>query len=316
MALENKVCFGQSELMKAEGNNFIEAETSTNRELNASSSIGAYVLTIVLLVVAAATIVVATSWLFYLPFGNGIRQVVLNTFLGMLLSLPVLVSLWTVLGGQAWFIRIPLASLALLVLFGIYAVTNICLGMPAEVLWLFAGVTLLVTTSVQISFWTIRVWQGVTISAQGAKSGDKMQFTIKHLLITTTIFAFLTPLLRWFTTFEGFQDVFSRIPLNVVLGFCGIFIVVLVFLALFSVLIVFLPKLRVWCLGILVLGIATLPLVVVPSVLFVLSDRFTDQAWMDIAANVVAFSASNAVTMIVVLSMYYALGFRLRKRVA
>ena len=147
MALENKVCFGQSELMKAEGNNFIEAETSTNRELNASSSIGAYVLTIVLLVVAAATIVVATSWLFYLPFGNGIRQVVLNTFLGMLLSLPVLVSLWTVLGGQAWFIRIPLASLALLVLFGIYAVTNICLGMPAEVLWLFAGVTLLVTTS-------------------------------------------------------------------------------------------------------------------------------------------------------------------------
>ena len=56
--------------------------------------------------------------------------------------------------------------------------------------------------------------------------------------------------------------------------------------------------------------------VVVPSVLFVLSDRFTDQAWMDIAANVVAFSASNAVTMTIVLSMYYALGFRLRKRLA
>ena len=220
------------------------------------------------------------------------------------------------LGGQAWFIRIPLASLALLVLFGIYAVTNICLGMPAEVLWLFAGVTLLVTVSVQIPFWTIRAWQGVTISGQEAKSGDKMQFTIKQLLVTTTIFAFLAPLLRSFTTFEGFQDVFSIIPPNVVLGFCGIFIVVLVFLGLFSVLIVFLPKLRVWCLGILVLGIAALPFVVVPSVLFVISGRFTDQAWMDIAANVVAFSASNAVTMIVVLSMYYALGFRLRKRLA
>ena len=188
--------------------------------------------------------------------------------------------------------------------------------MPVEVLWLFAGVTLLVTVSVQIPFWTIRAWQGVTISGQGAKSGDKMQFTIKQLLVTTTIFAFLAPLLRWFTTFEGFQDVFSIIPPNVVLGFCGIFIVVLVFLGLFSVLIVFLPKLRVWCLGILVLGIAALPFVVVPSVLFVLSERFTDQAWMDIAANVVAFSASNAVTMIVVLSMYYALGFRLRKRLA
>ena len=316
MVLENLSRLGQSELMRAEGNDFIEGETSKERESNTSNPIEAYGLTIVLFVVAVAAIVVATSWLICLPFGNGIRQVVLNIFIGMLLSLPVLVSLWTVLGGQAWFIRIPLASLALLVLFGVYAVTNICLGMPVEVLWLFAGVTLLVTVSVQIPFWTIRAWQGVTISGQGAKSGDKMQFTIKQLLVTTTIFAFLAPLLRWFTTFEGFQDVFSIIPPNVVLGFCGIFIVVLVFLGLFSVLIVFLPKLRVWCLGILVLGIAALPFVVVPSVLFVLSERFTDQAWMDIAANVVAFSASNAVTMIVVLSMYYALGFRLRKRLA
>ena len=316
MAFENKGGFGQSELMSAEGNDFIEGETSKERESNTSNPVEPYVLTIVLFVVAVAAIVAATSWLMNMPFGVGGRQVVLNIFIGMLLSLPVLVSLWTVLGRQAWLIRIPLASLALLVLFGVYPVTNICLGIPVEVLWLFAGVTLLVTASVQIPFWTIRAWQGVTISGQGAKSGDKMQFTIKQLLVTTTIFAFLAPLLRWFTTFEGFQDVFSRIPLNVVLGFCGIFIVVLVFLALFSVLIVFLPKLRVWCLGILVLGIATLPLVVVPSVLFVLSDRFTDQAWMDIAANVVAFSASNAVTMIVVLSMYYALGFRLRKRVA
>ena len=62
--------------------------------------------------------------------------------------------------------------------------------------------------------------------------------------------------------------------------------------------------------------VLTIVLFVVPSVLFVLSDRFTDQAWMDIAANVVAFSASNAVTMTIVLSMYYALGFRLRKRLA
>ena len=64
------------------------------------------------------------------------------------------------------------------------------------------------------------------------------------------------------------------------------------------------------------LGIATLPLAVVPLVLYVLGERATDREWMGMAANVVAFSTSNAVTMIVVLSMYYALGFRLRTRLA
>ena len=316
MALENKVCFGQSELMKAEGNNFIEAETSTNRELNASSSIGAYVLTIVLLVVAAATIVVATSWLFYLPFGNGIRQVVLNIFIGMLLSLPMLASVWAVLGGQAWFVRVPLASLTLILLFGIYIATNILLGMPVHVVWIFGGVTLLVIVSAQIALWIVRALLGVTISRQGAKSSTKMQFTIKQLLITTTIFALLVALLRWLAIFEGFQDAIQPMPLNQFLGFCGTFIVVLVFITLLAVLIVFLPKRRVWRLGILVLGIATLPLAVVPSVSCLLDERFAGREWMDIAANVVAFSASNAVTMIIVLSMYYALGFRLRKRLA
>ncbi len=314
MALENISCFGQSELMNAEGNDIVEVETSKGHELNASSLIGAYVLTIVLLVVAAVAIVVATS-VFW--FGSGGRQVVVSVFSGMLLSLPVLVSLWAVLGGQVWFVRVPLASLALLTLFGVYIGTTSCLESKIHYyfVWLFGGITLLITASVQIPLWIIRAWQGVTISRQAAKSDAKIQFTIKQLLITTTTLALVVPVLRWFAIFEGFQNALGS-ERNEGLGLCGIIIGMLVFLVLLSVLIVFLPKLRVWCLGILVLGIATLPLAVVPLVLYVLGERATDREWMGMAANVVAFSASNAVTMIVVLSMYYALGFRLRKRLA
>ena len=46
MAFENKGGFGQSELMSAEGNDFIEGETSKERESNTSNPVEPYVLTI------------------------------------------------------------------------------------------------------------------------------------------------------------------------------------------------------------------------------------------------------------------------------
>ena len=64
MVLENLSRLGQSELMRAEGNDFIEGETSKERESNTSNPVEPYVLTIVLFVVAVAAIVAATSWLF------------------------------------------------------------------------------------------------------------------------------------------------------------------------------------------------------------------------------------------------------------
>ena len=64
--------------MSAEGNDFIEGETSKERESNTSNPVEPYVLNIVVFVVAVAAIVAATSWLMNMPFGIGVRQVVLN----------------------------------------------------------------------------------------------------------------------------------------------------------------------------------------------------------------------------------------------
>lgn len=300
--------------MDSEQDDFIE--NWRELEFNNFNPATPYVLTVVLLLVSAVTIFVATSAFWHMQYGNGTQQGLLNIFLGMLLSLPLLTALWTVLGGQAWLIRVPLASSALLALLGVFLATFKFLdsSMPDEIPWMIGAIAFSVAGAVQIPLWIIRVWKGVAISRKAAASRTKMQFTIKQLLITTTIFAFVLPLLQWFATFNGLNDLVAA-PISEIAGFCGIFIVVMAFLTLLSVLIVFSPKLRVWCSVILVVGLAAIPFVVVPTLFHVIGiPRST--SWVDVGVNVVAFSFSNAVTMIVVLSMYYAIGFRMSKRPA
>ena len=172
-------------------------------------------LTSVLLFVAALTIFVATSLLWDMPLGTGTRQVVMNTFNGMLLSVPVLLSLWLVLGGQTWIIRIPLATFSLLALLGVYLATiNFqSSSVPVEVFWISGGTALAVSVAVQIPLWIVRAWRGVSICRSGSESVQQQQFTIKQLLITTTIVAFIVPFLQWFATFESFTKTPTSIPL-------------------------------------------------------------------------------------------------------
>ncbi len=237
----------------------------------------------------------------------------------MLLSLPILVSLWVVFGAQTWIIRLPLAFAALLVLLAIYLATisSQPSSAPSEVYWLISAITLAITLGIQIPLWIVRVSKRVWISRQGSGSSVRSQFSIKHLLITTTAFALLLPLLQWFATFGSAGQMPSGMMGREMVGFCGIFISVLAFLTLLSVLIVFSPKLRIWCWSLLMIGIFTLPVAVVPSIRFVLGGRsYSTTDLIDTGLNVMTFSASSALTMIVVLFMYYAIGFRLRSSTA
>ena len=226
---------------------------------------------------ASGLIIVAATTLFWsLPFGTGTRQVGLSIFNGMLLSLPVLISLWMGLGRQTWIIRIPLATLYLASLLGIYLTTIMFLSsdIPSEILWMFAAVTLGVTVSLQIPLWVVRIWRGVLISRAGAESSAKTQFTIKQLMIATTVFAFLVPLMQLLGQWLGTSENGGRIPVGEVSGFCGVFVVVLMFLMLLSVLFVFSTtlKIRAACLCVLAVGITALPFAVVPSLIFVVPE--------------------------------------------
>ena len=280
------------------------------------------VLTAALFLFAAFTIVAATTWFWQMPW-QGTRQIALCTLLGMALSLPVLISLWIALGAQKWFIRIPLATFCLSALLGIYFLTMMAhmpqAVPPGEPFLVISGMIFFFYAAIQIPLWVVRVRYGVWLSRLEPESVAKKQFTIKQLLITTTIFAFLVPLIQWFSAFKIFEN-FNGPPVDMVIGFCSVIVVVLAFLTLLSVLIVFSSKLRMAGLCVLVLSLVAIPFVIVPSIDYAVGLRvsYTETYWLDLNVdkhiNVLAFALSNAVTMIVVLSMYYALGFRLRQQ--
>ena len=302
--------------MDAKENDFNPIETLDVSDAKTLSVVQPIALTTIIFVTAALTIIVATKFLWPLPFGNGVRQVVLSIFNGMLLSLPVLVSLWMGLGRQTWIIRIPLATLYLATLLGVYLTTIKLLSsnIPSEIIWMFAAVTLGVTVSLQVPLWVVRIWRGMLISRTGSDSSAKTQFTIKQLMITTTVFAFLVPLMQ---SLSQFGDVKSGggPAAGEIFGFCGVFIVVLMFLMLLSVLFVFSTtlKIRAACLCVLAVGITALPFAVVPSLIFMVPEfeGVSEMGMIDMGVNVFTFSLSNAVTMIIVLSMYHVIGFRL-----
>ena len=95
--------------------------------------------------------------------------------------------------------------------------------------------------------------------------------------------------------------------------FTAIIVLVLQFLTLLSVLVVFVPRYRVWFLIILTLGIVLLPFALVPAILATSGQLFTAADQVDIGFDVIAFSISNVLTMIFVLSLYWTIGFRLQK---
>ena len=304
--------------MNSAADDFDETDMLTENESKRLSPAAPIALTAFLFLGAVLLITHAPLALWDRPYGSETRQVVASLFGGMLLSLPILLSLWMVLGGQVWFIRIPLAALLLAALLGMLLATiNIWSNsVKADVFWSFVRITLAVSATAHIVLWTIRTRRGTFISRKSQESNKRTQLTIEHLLITTTIVGLSVPLLRWFWAFEGFNTIPGRaqIPLSSSLRFYGAFMVVFGFLTFLSVQLVFIPKLRISSLSLLALAVVTLP-VVVPAVCYLMRhNNYSRAQLIGIGINVFAFSISNAATMIVVLSMYYAVGFRLRRQ--
>ena len=276
-----------------------------------------YALTVGLILVSAITIVVATCFLFDMPFGNGTLQLLLCSFLGAFCALPILISIWAALGSQTWIIRIPSAIAAEVFLLCVYLGTfsRLAPTAPPEIYWMIACMALAITVAAHVPLWILRIWKRMQIGHLSMKAwlAKESQFSISHLLIGTTVVAVMVSLMQWLISFGVLNEGSSRVPVGafwMIVGFCGIFILVMGLLTMLSILVVFGPrKVKVWCVGILCIAILAIPFAVVPS-LVVLSGMPTT---MEAGFNVVFFSIANSTTLILVLGLYYALGFRLRR---
>ena len=123
------------------------SDISSEHSVSANSTIGLagnsntkpIILTAILLAISIITIVIATVWLWNLPFGIGSLQIVICTGNGMLMALPVLISIWVSLGSLNWLVRIPLAFGAELVLLCafLFTISSLSPNAPTEAYWLF-----------------------------------------------------------------------------------------------------------------------------------------------------------------------------------
>ena len=148
-----------------------------------------------------------------------------------------------------------------------------------------------------------------------ARSASESQFSIFHLLIATTVIAIAISLIQCVLSLGNFNQGVG-IPAWTIVGFCGIFIFVMALLTTLSMAIVFAPrKIKIWIACILCAAFALIPVAVIPNLVTVIGGPVTRDDTMFVATNIVSFSIAHSTTLILVLSLYYALGFRLRRRV-
>ena len=299
------------------------SDISSERSVSANSSIRQaensntkpIILTAILLAISIITIVIATVWLWNLPFGIGSLQIVICTGNGMLMALPVLISIWVSLGSLNWLVRIPLAFGAELVLLCafLFTISSLSPNAPTEAYWLFSGVALAVTLAIQIPLWGLRIWMGVRITRHSKSlSTSDSQFSIKHLLISTTLVAVTIPFVEWLMSIGDF-DGGTKIPFSVVVGFCTIFILIMLFLAMLSFLVVFVRKLRVWCIAFMCIAWFVIPFAILPTLSNVLGPQFAVTSQTDMGINTVAFSISHSLTLVLVMWLYLQIGFGVKR---
>lgn len=272
-------------------------------------------LTTSLIVISLVAIAGGTLYLWDLPWGMGSLQLVINSCNGMLLALPILISIWIALGNHTWLIRIPLAFGTMISMLSVFflSIASYTSPTPPEVYYLFASVAFAVTTIVQIPLWISRIWMNLRITQDASPATSaSSQFSIRQLMISTALVAVLIPLCQWLIEIGQF-DGGTGIPATTVIGFCAIFIVVMVFLAGLALAIVFGSRTRLVSIGILCLALILIPVAILQPLGNVLGAKFAGTNRTDMGLNVAAFSTAHALTLIGVLSLYRLIGFRIER---
>lgn len=274
-------------------------------------------LTAGLIAIFAIGIVVGTWLMWQMPFGTSTLQVVLCSLLGMLLSLPVLFSVWAALGEQTWLLRIPIAMGCEFVLLCLYLlVIRAQGGGPLEAYWMIFIIAVAVNIVAQIPMWVLRIWRGARLSRclDAAAAVPNSQFSIRQLLIATALVAILLTIFQWTYSKILNSGEVSSVPVFEMAGFCGIFMLDMGWLTVLSLVVVFSRKLRRWALPILGISLVGISLAAVGPIDFVLGRGLPPFVRWLFSANILFFSSAFSATLILVLFLYHLIGYRLRFR--
>jgi len=236
--------------------------------------------------------------------------------MGLLIAQPCLLCIWCALGGQNPILRVLISMGMLTALTLTYAKVLENDGAPLEVTLIICGAVGALVVVLQIPLWIFRVStkQAIVLDLGDSQSGSN-QFGIMHLLIATALVAILTAVTKAYFPTGSIIDgsaPFSWIRLGIFLLSFAISIGLLTFLILAFV---FDQKRRIVFLCFLFLFLLAAPLGCIMAMdAFPTFRRGFRSVWtFEIVANVSTIVWANALGVAAVLTVFYAIGFRLRK---
>ncbi|MFK7766274.1 MAG: hypothetical protein AB8B55_03450 [Mariniblastus sp.] len=238
----------------------------------------------------------------------------LNCFaIGMLIAQPCLIAVWFALGKQRVIVRAPLTIGVLLILLVsfVFSFLNLRTNLPMEIPIIFLAIAAGLFLTIQLPLWIYRRATSQVISRTSSTSNlSAEQFSIKHLLIATTIAAVLFAVGRFAIPDLEFD---GGGPIGAISYFLLAYAALVSVLTFLCVGFVFIANKHVT--QRIAVGVAiVLTILLVPAFFFMVmrGGLFANiNAWEG-TFNSVTFSFSLTATMLVVLFAYRALGFRLR----
>ena len=236
--------------------------------------------------------------------------------LGFLIAQPCLLCIWCALGGQKTMWRILVSMGMLVILTLVYAKILEDDGAPLEVTLFLCGIVVAIVAILQIPLWTFRTLTKQTIALPiifDAELGAS-QFGIKHLLFATTLAAMLIALAKaYFPVSE--IDGTGPVPWFGLITFLLFYVLIACLLTFLMLAAVFNQKHRLVFTFFLGLFLITAPFACIEVMDQTRIFGPSGSGWeIELIARVSTFVWSLAFAIASVLSVFYAIGFRLLKR--
>ena len=233
---------------------------------------------------------------------------------GILIAQPCLLSIWCALVRQNLILRVSISMGILFVLYCSMMLTFQLLDVPGgsiplELILIFLGMIVALTLLIQTPLYIVRRITGYTLfipSNNGAQSND-VQFGIKHLLIATTVAALLIVIAQ--ATFSSQVEFQGGAPWAEIIGFIATFSVLVTLTGWLCIGAVFLSQHRVAIGALLGFVILAGPW----AVHKILTRVFRGATMSETYFNTLLFLVALVGTIVVVLTLFYAIGYRLSR---
>lgn len=242
-------------------------------------------------------------------------ELVLSGCIGLLIAQASLPAVWCGF-GRGWLLgRIAPVCIFLILLMSYILTIGFLDGeFPVLIAVVFVVVSLVLFGIIQIPLWFIRWRNGISLTRNTrlAKRESPPQFSVRQLFIVTSVAAAITAMARMFANLFAARSVEFFQPLDEVFYFFTVFVVFVSILCLLTTAVVFSDRSRMALSVLLVFvwiaGTAAATWGIQLGGLFVVPRDDLSKVY----GNVLMFSGTFVSAMLVVLMVFYALGYRIR----